>query len=359
MRQWDGRLLKISSIVVGLMMANAGHAQSSITLYGNIDGGLLYTSKTLNSATGTNAGHQFSAIDSGLNSTDFGLMGTEDLGGGYKAKFKLESGISVMNGGFNDSNGNLFGRQAYVSLDTPYGVGAIGEQFSPFFLALYDTDARQMSEFGSGLIQYVGNLLVTGLFNSNALSYASPSIYGVRGSAFLALGGQAGDFQAGRQYSASLAYENGSLLLNAAVYSGNGGGTVQTPIPSTVEFWGRMVGATYKFGVVTAKAQFVNYKVAQGFNSNVIDGGLDWFVTPQFDLNGGVYFTSDRDHVQNHSVVGALGATYFISKRTSVYAQAGIVDNHGSMDTGLSINSALNGVQGKTIGADIGIQHTF
>lgn len=351
--------LKLAALAAGLLFGGIAQAQSSVTLYGLVDGGLLYTSKTLNTTTGQNAGHQFAAIDSGSAPTQFGLMGTEDLGGGLKARFKLESGVNVMTGGFNDSNGNMFGRQAYVSLDSPYGVATVGLQFSPFFLAIYETDPRGLSQFGSGLIHYVDNVLVTGIFNSNGVSYTSPNIYGFQGSVMFAFGGEAGNFQGGRQYSASLKYENGSLLINAAVYSGNGGGTVNTPIPSTIQFWGRTLGATYKFGIVTAKLQFVNYKVAQSFNSNVYSGGLDCYVTPQLDLNGGVYYTSDRNHTENHSIMGALGATYSMSKRTAVYAQVGVVNNHGAMDTGLSIDNALNGVQGTTVGTTIGIRHIF
>jgi predicted porin len=264
-----------------------------------------------------------------------------------------------MNGGYNDSNGNTFGREANVSIESRYGTGTIGLQFSPFFLAIFDTDARSMSQFGSGLVQYVDNLVVTGIFDANGVSYTSLDIYGFTGSVLYTFGGVAGDFQAGRQYSASLKYENGSLLVNAAVYSSNGNGAVQTPVPSTVEFWGRTIGVAYKFGAVTAKAQFVNYKVAQGFNSNVYSGGLDYYVTPQLDVNGGVWYTSDRNDTQNHSILGALGATYSLSKRTALYAQVGLVNNHGTMDTGLTVSDALNGVEGTTVGADIGIRHTF
>ncbi|QBR01345.1 porin [Paraburkholderia pallida] len=352
-------LKRIVCAIGWTIIGGTAHAQGSVTLYGILDGGLLYTSKTLDAATGQNAGHQFSATDGGMSPTQFGLTGTEDLGAGLKARFKLESGISIMNGGFNNSNGNMFGRQAYVALDSPYGTVTAGLQFSPFFLAIYGTDPRGFSQFGSGLELYVDNVLGTGAFNANGISWASPDIYGFRGSVMLALGGSAGNFQAGRQYSASLQYENGSLLVNAAIYSGNSGGTVDTPVPSTLAYWGRTLGATYKFGIVTAKLQFVNYKVAQSFNSNIYSGGLDCYVTPQLDLNGGVYFTSDRNHTANHSIMGALGATYSVSRRTSLYAQVGVVDNHGAMDTGLSLNNALYGVQGTTIGASAGIRHTF
>ncbi|CAD6557696.1 porin [Paraburkholderia sabiae] len=352
--------------VIGILIAGGfslshavAYAQGSITLYGLTDAALLYTSKTLNETTGQNAGHQFSAISTGMSPSNFGITGTEELGGNTKVKFKLESGISMMTGRLNDSNGNFFGRQAYVGLDSDYGSVAAGLQFSPFFIALYETDARRLSEFGSGVIHYADQVLVTGMFNSNAITYTSPTLYGFQGSVLFAFGGEPGNFQAGRQYSASLKYENGSLLVNAAVYSGKGGGTAQTPVPSTVEFWGRTIGLTYNFGVVTAKVQFVNYKVAGSFNENVYSGGLDSYVTPALNINGGVYYASDRNHTTNHSIMGAVGTTYNLSKRTALYSQFAAVNNHGAMNTGLSINGAFYGVQGTTLGATVGIRHVF
>lgn len=57
--------------------------------------------------------------------------------------------------------------------------------------------------------------------------------------------------------------------------------------------------------------------------------------------------------------MGAVGATYNLSKRTALYAQMGIANNHGAMNTGLSVDGALYGVQGTTVGADIGVRHLF
>lgn len=247
--------------LAGALASPSGFAQSSVTLYGNLDAALLYTSKTLDSATGANAGHQFSMADTGMTPTTFGMTGTEDLGGGLKAKFQLESGFAVTNGAFAHSNGNIFGRQAWVGLDGAFGTVKAGVQYSPFLLAIFDSDPRSFSHFGSGLVNYVDNVLVTGLFNPNAVSYTSPTIAGLTGSAMFAFGGKAGDFQAGRQYSASLKYEHGGFMINAGFYNGNDG-TNPTPTASTVAFVGRTIGAAYRFGPVTAKASFASYKVA-------------------------------------------------------------------------------------------------
>ncbi|NPT47250.1 porin [Paraburkholderia sp. 1N] len=352
--------LKLASGVVVAATASTANAQSSVTLYGIADAAITFSSKTA-SASGGNAGKSFAVADGGGGPSLFGMLGVEDLGSGLKAEFRLESGINVANGGFNSSNGNFFGRQAWVGLDGDFGAVKAGLQRSPFFIALYESDPRNYSGFASALLLYAENVAVTGAFNSNAVTYTSPKLAGFQGQAMLALGGSAGDFSAGRQWSGSLKYENGPLMMNAAIYDGNSGGTVQTPVPSTVAFEGRTMGAGYTFGSLTFKASFVNYKVAHSFNSNIYGGGVDFRLTPSVELNGGVWYTTDRDDTVNHSVLAAVGASYHLSPRTSLYAQIGTVNNHGAMRTGLSVTdtSLLRGTPGTSIGGDIGIRHSF
>ncbi|QCP54473.1 porin [Trinickia violacea] len=359
MRLSFSKIILIAGVLLGSVSLSA-YAQSSVTLYGIVDAGLLYTSKSLNSATGQNAGHQFQMITGGMTPSLFGLKGAEDLGSGVRAIFDLESGIDMSNGGFNDSNGNFFGRKAWVGIASHYGTVKAGLQESPFVASLIATDGRNVSYFGSGAPIYINTVLVTGVFNANAISYTSPTIAGLQGSAMLALGGIAGDFQAGRQYSASLNYTYGPLLVSAAMYSGNAGGTAaSTPVPSTVPFSGRTIGASYQFSDLTVKAQYMNLKVAGSFDKRVYSGGLRYQFTPAVGADAGAWYTSDGNDTHNHSILAATGVTYSLSKATLLYAQVGFVDNYGLMDTGLSINGALFGVSGKTFGTAVGIRHLF
>jgi predicted porin len=335
------------------------HAQSSMTLYGSIDAAVEYASRTV-SPSGQVMGHTFALTDAGWVPSLIGLMGKEDLGGGLSATFDLESGIDIANGGFNSSNGNFFGRQAWVGLEGNFGRVRFGEQFSPLFLAIFDTDPRNLSTFGSGLVPYGNNVAFTSAVNSNAISYTSPKIDGFEGTAMFALGGIAGNFQAGKQWSVGAKYDNGTVMVNATIYDGNGGG-MPTPVPTTVEFLGRQLGAAWRLGALTAKASFVSYKVSGGFDANVYGGGLDYFVRPELDIDSGAWFTSDRNDTANRSVLVAIGATYSVSKRTAVYAQFGVVNNHGKMNTGLSVTNpaVFNEGPGTTIGANVGFRQTF
>lgn len=335
------------------------HAQSSVTLYGVLDAAVLYTNKSLNTTTGANDGHKFAMVDGAASASRFGLRGVEDLGGGMKATFVLESGIDIPSGGFGNSNGNMFGRQAWIGLSGNFGSVKAGLQYSPFVLSLIGTDPRDVAYFGSGAVIYVDSVLVTGLFNQNAVSYTSPDIAGFQGSAMFGLGGKAGDFQAGRQYSASLKYQRGGFLVTAALYDGNAGGTAGTPIPSTVPFTGRTIGAAYSFGNLTVKGSYALYKVSGGFDSRVYGAGASYTITPAVEADAGAWLTSDGNDTGNRSVLTAIGLRYFLSKATTVYGQVGVVHNRGLMNTGLAINGALHEGPGTTVGTVVGLRHTF
>ncbi|MBR8168022.1 porin [Burkholderia cenocepacia] len=352
------------AIATGLLLAGTAHAQDSVTLYGVLDASVLYLSKTQNPATGANGGRFVGFGDSGFSPSLFGLKGTEDLGGGLKANFTLESGINLGTGGFNDSNGNLFGRQAWVGLGGRFGDVKLGLQYSPFFYALYDLDPRQ-SITGSSLLPWLNTIAGTGIFTRNAVSYTSPSFGGLQGSVLFAFGNVAGDFQAGKQVSASLAYRWRDLLVEAAYFDSNASPAPDTVPPTAVPFEGRMLGASYRIGNVIAKASFTSLRVSGGPSNNLYGGGLDYLATPAVDLNAGAWYMTDRNQTSSHALFGALGASYFLSKRTTLYAQAALVRNAGDTrlglvtGEGLSATNTLFAPAGTTTMVDLGIRQLF
>jgi predicted porin len=116
--------MKKSLLAAALLSAFAisAHAQSSVTLYGLIDTGLVYTNNQF--------GHSnWQLNSSSTQNTVFGLKGSEDLGGGLHAIFKLEQGF-LLNNGAQAFSGLGFGSQAWVGLQSdPYGgIQHVGRQ---------------------------------------------------------------------------------------------------------------------------------------------------------------------------------------------------------------------------------------
>ncbi len=85
------KLSLVTAAIMGLLSTSAAMAQSTVTIYGLLDGGY-------NHITGLRNGTA-NRIDSGLmEGSRFGLRGSEDIGGGYKAIFTLENRLELDTG---------------------------------------------------------------------------------------------------------------------------------------------------------------------------------------------------------------------------------------------------------------------
>lgn len=95
--------------------------QRAITFYGAVDVGITLVNNE--------AGKRNTKLDTGIMEPNYwGIKGTEDLGGGRKAIFQLESGFNL-NDGKLASTGTLFDRIAIVGLASEFGKITVGTQF--------------------------------------------------------------------------------------------------------------------------------------------------------------------------------------------------------------------------------------
>lgn len=116
------------TVIVGALTAGSGiaHAQSGVTIYGVLDAGLRYA-HGLESTNNGSAGSS-TALNSGINTTSrLGFRGSEDLGGGLKAIFNLESGINVDTGAMANT-AKQFDRASWVGLQGGWGTLTLGRQ---------------------------------------------------------------------------------------------------------------------------------------------------------------------------------------------------------------------------------------
>lgn len=192
------KLTLVATAIMGLLSTSAAMAQSTVTVYGIVDGGV-------NHVTGLRSG-AITHIASGImEGSRFGLRGTEDIGGGYKAIFTLENRFEVDTGAMSNSaasgtqmpdrmstaaglglstlpipaastaalisavnasigstigvnlpgtgTSRLFDRQAFVGLITPVGAFTFGRQYTPGYLVGATFDASQtQSSLAAGQI---------------------------------------------------------------------------------------------------------------------------------------------------------------------------------------------------------------
>jgi predicted porin len=204
--------MKKSLIALAVLGACGGTAyadDSTLTLYGIIDAGVLTVNHGTNFngggfvtgapifGTGSNLGQvnrSTGMMNGGESATRWGIRGSEDMGNGMKAFFQLESGINAANGTLATSalaqanlrtgasgaadtslNGQLFGRSAYGGISgSTWGALAIGRVTSLQLDTIGGYDPVNAQEFSpinfSG--QYGGGGVTDNSRVDNALKYS-------------------------------------------------------------------------------------------------------------------------------------------------------------------------------------------
>jgi len=194
------------------LLAGPATAQSSVTIFGLLDVGLVHES-------GGAAGAS-NKLTSGIsNGSRLGIKGVEELGNGWAALFMLESGLQLDTGA-TGQGGVLFGRQSYVGLRTPAGTVTVGRQHTPHFDTLVLADP-----FSSGLTGDAKNLLPSSGEAStrmtNSVKFSSVNIGGWQGELAFASGeGNAGS-RGGRQFGGALGYTAGALNVRLGYHYRN------------------------------------------------------------------------------------------------------------------------------------------
>ncbi|WP_207633821.1 porin [Paraburkholderia hospita] len=372
--------IKLRGVAALFVLANTAHAQSFLTLYGAIDNGLLYQSTSASSFSpkAPNNGAIWQDKDAGLYASYWGLKGIEDIGGGYVVNFKLQGAFSSSSGKFqlSDTTGvtAIFNQVAAIGISGPFGTVDVGRQYAPMIYAMVDTDVRAGEYFGSILTAWLSinqaagwsgansNLPIGALFDSNALVYQSPKFYGASFALEYAPGGVAGQVQGGTRESAVIRYSNYGLNVSAVYYNGHDTNPTSTGVPTGLgnnRFY--YLGAMYRYRGMSVSASYSvgkNPSNSTHVDIEMISGGLGYQFTPWLSVTSGYYHLRDRNNSANHSCEYSVGASYFLSKRTTAYLQVGYVDNKGAMSQWIAYGAPVApGVS--TTAAMIGVRHSF
>lgn len=383
----------IAIAIAGLgTFAAAAHAEDSLTLYGIIDVGIGSYSH-MGASAANPAGSTATGVEGGgLAPNIWGMKGKEDLGNGTKVIFDIEGSMSPNTGAIGgNSNGGLFGREAYLGLDSDsWGTLKVGLQLDPYLLAVLFTDSSDFMEQGSTLNSYVfGQGItqlgagVTGIFDPNAVSYQTPDIGGVfHATGLYGFGGVAGQSSANRYFSGNAVYHTNVVLIDAAYFNYNDANG-----NNTVKAW--HVGGSYrlndafKFYVAyddskTPVATAAGVIVGNGLSgAGCLNCGLEntqWAVgfagniTPAIAYSVGYSQETDKNQTSDKASSAGLTLTYSLSKHTKLYGivdalKAGSNGVGGGIFNGYANTSVPSGpfvANGQTsTGITVGIFHTF
>ncbi|TCK32894.1 putative porin [Paraburkholderia sp. BL8N3] len=382
------------AFAASLPFASLAHAQSSVTLYGLIDEGFEAVSNT--SAASGVGGRQF-RLDSasGLNSSRWGLRGSEDLGGGLRVLFQLENGFELNNGRLSQG-GAEFGRQAFVGLSSNrFGTVTLGRQYDSVVdfvggYAFADTNVGTAHAAHPADLDNFNNSRRT----NNAVKFKSIDYAGLTFGGVYSFGGVPGAVGTNQIYSVGVGYKNGPLAVGAAYLNArnpatslfgsnpsdtatsNGltGSPVFSGYASADSYHVAAVAATYEIGAAVFGVNWSNVRFAgiAALNNgtevfNDVEASVQYHVTPRL-LAGVAYNYLHGSSITgsvggaNYNQVGA-GVEYVLSVRTDVYAAVDyqVVNGHDSTGRGAVANLAglsPSSNRYQTVGR-VGIRHRF
>jgi general bacterial porin, GBP family len=306
-------LLRLGAAALLVASLPAAQAQSSVTIYGITAMEAVHVTSGVLTPTG-HATTTLNKLDSSqVTSSRLGYRGAEDLGDGLAAVFGLESGLSLDTGATNATT--YFNRGSYVGLASRnLGTLTLGRQWNTnddilgdyFIFGGYS--AFRFKEFG-----FISDLV------NNAVKYVSPEWAGFKFRALAA----PGEGVTGHTAEVALSYNRGGLRIAASYREAEGHDNNRQDKLSSA-------GLSYNFGNFRPHVGYsVSDSKASGLpKARAYDVGLQW--TPNSPLVMDFdYVAKDQLDSHNDAHFWRVQATYFLSKRTSVYANVVRLANEG------------------------------
>ncbi|MDP1646063.1 MAG: porin [Thiobacillus sp.] len=339
-------------LLASLLAAGTAAAQSSVTLFGIVDAAAR---QVKNGSAGSQK-----QLASGAGATSrFGFRGVEDLGGGLRAGFHLESGISLDTG---TTDAKFWGRRATVSLQGGFGEVRLGRDYLPSF---WNTAPEPFGLVGvgsiGGAITYgtgsnLGSPATTVLRADNLISYFLPAgLGGLYGQASVA----AGEGVNGNKYMGGrLGYSAGPVNV------GVGYGKTDTGTTPDFTQFNVMMELGLGFAKLYALYDVREWKpreekvVTVGATVPVGSGALK-FAYAKADRSGGAAGSGFGN--ADDATLMAAGYSYDLSKRTTLYTTLSRIANKGSRTTTVSSSGPLTGMRGgeTSSGFEAGVTHRF
>jgi predicted porin len=349
-------------------------AQSSVTLYGVVDTAVRYTTHA-----DKGGDDRIQLSNGGLSESNWGLLGSEDIGGGNSVVFQLEDRF-FPNSGVGDPSYPFF-NTAYVGIkSSTFGRLTLGRQINPL------ADAVMRSYVPNAWLPTVYQFrpeigMAQGAWGSNMAKYVV-RLQDVTAELSYEFGGVAGAFGAGSQIGASLTYLPGWPLEIGAGYL-----DARDAVNTSAHFKSWSAGASYSFGDTRVNAGWAVNRQDRDFAGNAPNGpftpasltalGFTQFSSRTVFFGGITQLLGTWTHLsaniwrtlqdgKNSSGNGSatqfqLVADYGLSSRTDVYLEADY-----SLYRGGLIGSQIQGFNGVSaaggsaqLGVMAGLRHSF
>lgn len=331
------KIQRLMLAVLAVCGTSAALAQSSVTIYGRVN--TTVERQKIGDETKTGLFNNASRI---------GFMGTEDLGGGLKAGFVLESGFNSDDGS-SDSRG-FFARQSEVNLSGNFGMVRLGRWTAPSYFATADYISMHNHDTGSSSDAFYAYVMNDAYTNSNGVSYKTPTFGGFNLEVGTGLYEKNPKYGTKNVYDVAANYDNGGLGLGAG-YS---------KLDQSYQY---ALRGSYNFGGSFILGAYVQRSKDWGFDGGSVLVGAGTRTT--YRLSGAYMLGANEFHLNvgragkmknmddSSAMQYTLGYNYNLSKRTKVYGYYTKVNNKAGA-------SYMTGTSGEDFSSfAVGIRHNF
>jgi predicted porin len=322
--------MKKTLIALAALASTAAFAQSTVTLSGVVDTGIQKTSSA--------AAVQMAASRNGT--SNWTLAGSEDLGGGLKANFKISTAFNSDDGTSN--NGVLGNNDMWVGLSGGFGDVKLGRSTNPVFShALTANGTKGVTGYAT-----MGTALDTlNVYVPNQILYTSPTMSG-----FTVTASYAPSEVVGAKSHTAVALRYASGPINVTLASGNEHVAAAPAAPAA-----QLTNGAFKAKNVTQIAGAYDFGVArvlftwQDDGNNAANADTAYALGVTAPVGPGTLWASYdvKELAATDGKVMQIGYKYPLSKRTLVYAQLG------------RKNAAMAAAASGTTGYGFGLQHSF
>jgi len=246
------------------------------------------------------------------NASRIGFKGSEDLGGGLKGIWQIESGVTL-----DESGGSFASRNSFVGLSGGFGTALIGRHDTPLKLV-----GRKVDLFGDTMGDS-RNVMGGGSDTraNNVAAYLTPNFSGFSGAVAFStdLGsGVTSDLEDRNVWNLMGAYENGPIYVGVGYGDGDGHEAI-----GAGAHW-RVAGA-FTMGNFKFVGQYDDLEDNNTVNAAGLPGDYTAFMLGGAYNMGAMtvkanYMAGEFDNTNNEPEQWNLGLDYNMSKRTTVYA---------------------------------------
>jgi predicted porin len=276
-----------------------------------------------------------------------GVRGTEDLGGGLKAFFQLETAFPPDN-----TTGTFASRNSAIGLQGGFGSILMGRWDTP--MKVTQTAVDPWGDLTNGDI--TGAALDQGNFSlrsNNSVHYWSPTIAGLSlRLLYVANEGKTGTVNPSA-HGASLAYSIGGLYV---AYAYEKHKDVATVAGQNLSEEGNALAASYKFGDIKISGQYGEYKRDNTPDDKSYMVGLEWAFGKNVILASWQH--AENDGTSAECDMGSIGYRYDFTRRTFFIASYTKVSNDNGMNCNFGSN-AIGAAGQNPEGVGFGVRHLF